>query len=258
MEILVLRFAMAFAVLYAMGPGRIPGMTIRRHAVAAAAGLCGICLYYLLENIALGFTMASNVAVILSATPFFTALVSRFVFHGGEKFTPLFFAGFIMAMVGICLISFNGVQLSLNPSGDILAVTASVVWSFYACFTRIMGQWGCSLVQVTRATFGWGIVFMLPFLAWFGFDVSMEQLLCPVNMFNLLFLGLVASALCFTTWNMAVRTLGTVCASLYIYMTPVITVAVSAAVLGEPLTPLLMAGTLLTIAGLFLSQKGRG
>lgn len=35
-----------------------------------AAGLCGICLYYLLENIALTYTQASNVGVIGSTAPF--------------------------------------------------------------------------------------------------------------------------------------------------------------------------------------------
>lgn len=256
-EILFLRFAMAFCALYLAAPGKLPGMTARRRVVVAAAGLCGICLYYLLENIALGHTMASNVAVILTATPLFTALVSRFVFRSGEKFGVSFYLGFVVAMTGICLISFNGVRLSLNPVGDLLAVTAGLVWAFYACLTSIMGKWGISSLQITRATFGWGLLFMLPFMGFFGFSWDMTRLLRPVNLVNMLFLGLVASALCFTTWNMAVRALGTVRASLYIYLVPVITVAVSVVVLNEPLTWLSALGTVLTLAGLFISQMGR-
>ena len=256
-EILFLRFAMAFCALYAACPGPLPGMTPRRHLTAAAAGLTGICLYYLLENLALAHTMASNVAVILTATPMFTALVARFVLGGEERLGLRCYLGFIVAMTGICLISFNGSQLSLNPVGDILAVSAAFVWSFYACFTRIMGMWGCNPIQITRITFGWGMLFMLPFLAFFGFDWELERFLRPVNLGNLLFLGLVASAMCFTTWNMAVRSLGTVRASLYIYLVPVITVAVSVVVLGERLTLLSALGTALTLAGLFLSQSDR-
>ena len=56
---------------------------------------------------------------------------------------------------------------------------------------------------------------------------------------------------------MAVRALGTVRASLYIYLVPVITVAVSVVVLHEPLTWLSALGTVLTLAGLFLSQSQR-
>ena len=256
-EILFLRFAMAFCVLYAASPGRLPGMTPRRHLAAASAGLTGICLYYLLENIALGHTMASNVAVILTATPLFTALVARFVFRSGERLGARFYLGFLVAMTGICLISFNGSRLSLNPVGDMLAVTAGLVWAFYACLTSMMGRWGNSPIQITRVTFGWGLLFMLPFMAYFGFSPDTARLLKPVNLGNLLFLGLVASALCFTTWNMAVRSLGTVRASLYIYLVPVVTVAVSVAVLDEPLTFLSALGTALTLAGLFLSQSER-
>lgn len=72
-----------------------------------------------------------------------------------------------------------------------------------------------------------------------------------------LFLGLGASALCFVTWNMAVKELGPVKTSLYIYLVPALTVLASAAVLGDPLTPPVVAGVLLTIAGLFLSERGK-
>ena len=75
---------------------------------------------------------------------------------------------------------------------------------------------------------------------------------------NLVFLGLGASALCFVTWNMAVKELGPVKTSLYIYLVPALTVLASAAVLGDPLTPPVVAGVLLTIAGLFLSEFARG
>ncbi len=254
-EILFLRFAMAFCALYLVAPGRLPHMTPRRHAVTAAAGLTGTCLYYLLENIALDHTMASNVAVILTAAPLFTGLVGRFVFRSGEHLGLFFYLGFFVAMTGICLISFNGAQLSLNPVGDLLAVSAGLVWAFYACLTSIMGTWGVSSIQITRATFGWGLLFMIPCMPLFGFDCNFARLLRPVNLGNMLFLGLVASALCFTTWNMAVRALGTVRASLYIYLVPVITVAVSVVVLNESLTWLSALGTILTLAGLFLSQS---
>lgn len=71
------------------------------------------------------------------------------------------------------------------------------------------------------------------------------------------FLGLGASALCFVTWNMAVKELGPVKTSLYIYLVPALTVLASSAVLGDPLTPPVVAGVLLAIAGLFLSERGK-
>lgn len=254
-EILFLRFAMAFVALYLSAPGRLPGMIPKRHLVLAAAGLTGICLYYLLENIALGYTLASNISVILCAAPMFTALVARFVLRGEEKLGLYFYAGFFVAMSGIFLISFSGAsELRLDPRGDILAIAAALVWAFYACLTRIMGRWGCNVIQVTRCTFGWGILFMIPFLFLFDLHWDAARFLKLENIFNLLFLGLCASAMCFTTWNIAVRILGTVRTSLYIYLVPVITVVVAALVLDERLTLMSGSGAVLTLAGLFISQ----
>ena len=73
-------------------------------------------------------------------------------------------------------------------------------------------------------------------------------------LFNIVFLGLGASALCFVTWNLAVRELGAVKASVYIYMVPVITVITSAIVLQEKITLLVALGTILTMTGLFISE----
>ena len=63
-----------------------------------------------------------------------------------------------------------------------------------------------------------------------------------------------ASVLCFVTWNFAVKELGAVKTSVYIYMVPVITVVASALILYEPLTLLAGTGTILTLIGLFLSE----
>ena len=76
----------------------------------------------------------------------------------------------------------------------------------------------------------------------------------PVCLFNLLFLGMGASALCFVTWNFSVKVLGTIRTSVYIYIVPVITVITSVLILHEGLTLLSVIGTLLTLAGLFLSK----
>ncbi|NBI17773.1 EamA family transporter [Neglecta sp. X4] len=75
---------------------------------------------------------------------------------------------------------------------------------------------------------------------------------------NILYLGLGASALCFVTWNLAVKVLGAVKTSVYIYMVPVITV-VTSVLLKEPVTWVSVMGTVLAVAGLFLSEyNGKG
>ena len=60
-EILFFRFIMGLIALLIVYPHRLKGTTLRQELTFVAAGLCGICLYYLLENIALTYTLASNV-----------------------------------------------------------------------------------------------------------------------------------------------------------------------------------------------------
>ncbi|MDO5300870.1 MAG: EamA family transporter, partial [Clostridia bacterium] len=51
LSILVIRFVIGYAALMIVCPHRLRGVTVRQEAAFAAAGLCGICLYYLLENV---------------------------------------------------------------------------------------------------------------------------------------------------------------------------------------------------------------
>lgn len=253
-EILFVRFVMGLLALLAVYPRRLRDTTRRQELAFAAAGLCGICLYYLLENIALTYTLASNVGVIISVAPFFTAILSH-LSGKEEKLRVNFFVGFLTAMAGIFLISFNGSKLELNPAGDLLALLAALIWACYSVLTRKISSYGYHTILTTRRVFFYGILFMIPALFLFDFQPELSRFTNPVCLFNLLYLGLGASALCFVTWNFAVKQLGAVKTSVYIYMVPVITVVTSSLILHESITLLAILGTTLTLAGLFLSES---
>ena len=253
-EILFFRFVLGLAALIIVYPKRLRGTTFKQETTFAMAGLCGICLYYLLENIALTYTLASNVGVIISVAPFFTAIMSHIFMKSEERLKINFFIGFVVAMIGICLISFNGRKLELNPIGDVLAIIAALVWAVYSLLTRKISGYGYNTVQTTRRIFTYGIVFMIPTLFFFDFNIDLSRITITKNLCNLIFLGLGASALCFVTWNYAVKLLGAIKTSVYIYIVPVITVIASAIVLQEQITLTAGIGTALTLAGLFLSE----
>ena len=253
-QILFIRFLLGYLALWLVFPKKLTLASRKQEWYFAAAGLCGVTLYYLMENIALTMTLASNVGVILSIAPFFTAICSC-LFLGEKRPGARFFIGFLISMAGISLISFNGSsELSLNPAGDLLSVGAAIVWAFYSTITKKISAWGHPTVLTTRRTFFYGIVFMIPSLFFMDFHVVPEDFMSAVNMGNLIFLSFCASAMCFVTWNMAVRILGTVKTSVYIYMTPVVTTVCSALILKEPVTASAAAGIALTLAGLFLSE----
>ncbi len=254
-EILFFRFLLGLLVLIAVYPKRLRIKDKKQEFTFAAAGLCGICLYYLLENIALTHTMASNVGVIISVAPFFTAVLSHVFLKTEEKLKAQFFIGFIIAMAGICLISFSSSELKMNPIGDILAIVAAFIWAVYSLLTRKISSYGYNTIQTTRRIFAYGILFMLPFLFVFDFNLNVQKIAKPEYVLNFIYLSLGASALCFVTWNYAVGVLGAVKTNVYIYIVPVITVVTSVIVLKEKIIWTAAVGIGLTLIGLFLSES---
>lgn len=244
-EILFFRFVMGFLMLLIIYPHRLTGTDRKQEVTFAAAGGCGICLYYLLENIVLTYTMASNVGVIISVAPFLTAILSHLFLKEEGKLQARFFIGFAVAIAGIFLISFNGSKLELNPVGDLLALLAALVWACYSILTKKISSYGYHTILTTRRVFFYGILFMIPTLFLFDFHLQLERFTNPVYLFNIVFLGIGALALCFVSWNFAVKILGAVKTSIYIYMVPVITVVTSALILHEPLTVVSVIGTIL-------------
>lgn len=212
-------------------------------------------LYYLFENIALTYTLASNVGVIISISAFFTVIFSRLFLRDGQSGLQ-FFIGFVIAMIGIIFINLvNGADIKINPLGDILAILAAIIWALYSIITKKISEFNYNVIQSTRRTFFYGLIFMIPSLGFMDFHIELSQFTDMTIILNLLFLGLGASALCFVTWNFAVKKLGSVKTSVYIYMVPVITVVTSALILHEEMTFAIICGIVLTLVVLFLSEN---
>lgn len=261
-EILLIRFVLGLAVLCVLSPHRLRLTDRRQEGLFAAAGLTGVCIYYLMENIALSYASASSIGVIVSSAPLFTGIFAA-LFLKEEKLHPRFFAGFAAAMIGIALISFGGGEdAAFSLVGDLMALAAAMAWGAYSILTRRISAYGYPTLAVTKRIFCWGVLFMLPGALAMGFHPPVEELLQPRGLLNLLYLGVCASAGCFVLWNFAVRRLGALRTSVYIYATPAVTVVMAWVLLGERLTLLSALGTVLVIAGLLLSEgksrKGAG
>ena len=271
-EILCLRFLMAYAALWCLKPKRLIVDDWQEEAVYAGMGLTGVTVYQFLENCALHWTNASNVSILVSVSPMTTAILSQILLRE-RALTWRFLAGFVLAMTGIVLVCLNGVYVfSFHPVGDLLALAAALSWSFYSVLVSKMNARGKDPILMTRRTFFWALVAMLPLLGvsllpggdtfadgTFAVDFSAAtnavRLARPINLLNLGFLGILASALCFASWNAACARLGTVRATLGIYTLPAITILLAWLFLGERLTVVGALGAGLTLAGVILSER---
>ena len=132
-----------------------------------------------MENIALTYSQASNVGVIVSIAPVFTAITAHIFLKEEGKLRPAFFMGCVIALIGISLISFSGTTMHLNPIGDLLSVGGAIIWSFYSVLSKKIGSFGYSVVQATRRTFFYGILFMIPALFIFDFKWDLIRFATP-------------------------------------------------------------------------------
>ena len=64
LEILGIRFALAWVALWAIHPHGMGPLRLRDEALFAGAGLAGATAYQMLENVAIHFTNASNVSIL--------------------------------------------------------------------------------------------------------------------------------------------------------------------------------------------------
>lgn len=256
-EILLLRFALGLAALWLASPGPMPLKDKRHAAYFAGAGLSGLVLYYLCENIALNYGDASLIGVMVSCAPLFAGIFGA-VFLGA-RLKPGFFAGFAVAILGLALIAGSGGGSGhVQPQGAALAFCAAVAWGAYSTLTRRIADCGYPTLGATRRIFAWGVALMLPAAAAMGFRPGAVLTAGAADVANLLFLGLGASALCFLTWNFAVKLLGSVKACVYIYASPAVTVVLAALILGERMDAMSVCGTILVVAGLLLSEGRLG
>ena len=76
LEIMVARFTLGFLALLIVGKGLMRPQKRWHEGLFALAGLSGVTLYFLMENIALTYISASLVGVIVAAAPLFTALIA--------------------------------------------------------------------------------------------------------------------------------------------------------------------------------------
>ncbi len=254
-EVVFCRFFIAFILLNIIYPPRLKFESIKRELMYAVSGLLGVTMYFILEIVALQYTKATNVSVILTIAPFFCAIFSLFS-KKAEKPKLNFFIGFILGITGVMLVTFeDGFTFDLNVMGALFALASSVSWGLYSLLSKTIGSYGHNVIQTTRRVFMYGLIFMIPTMFIFDIDVNHLKLLADSEMlFNLLYLALCASGICFLTWSHATNTLGPIKASTYIYGTPLVTIIFSLIFLREQkLTVQLFIGAALIIAGLILS-----
>lgn len=252
-QIMLFRFVIAYFVLWLIHP-KIEKTSIKDELLFAVMGIFGCTVYFMTENTALQYTLASNVSIIVASSPIITAFFAHF-FIKGEKINKNIILGFIVAFAGVIMVVLNGkFVLKLNPAGDALSLGAAVSWAVYSVILRTCVD-KFNSVTLTRKLMFYGFITALPIAIAQGESVDFAALKSPDMLFCILFLGVVGSGICYVTWNKAISCLGVVTTNNYIYVNPFVTLVTGGLVLKEPITAMGIFGALLIISGVVISSK---
>ncbi|MBQ3535506.1 MAG: DMT family transporter [Alistipes sp.] len=253
--IMVLRFAVAYLLMLPFVRRREWFCrSVKDELKMVALGITGGSAYFLLENTALLYTQASNVAIIIAATPLLTMLTVNLL-NKGQGASKRLYAYSLLSLVGVAMVILNGnFVLKLNPIGDLLTFGAVVTWVIYSIIIAKV-QERYSSWMITRKIFFYGVVTLLPYFLIEPWDVTWEMMSRPMVWGNIAYLGVLASLVCYAAWNIVLKRLGAVDATNYLYINPIVAMITAFLLLGERITPLAIVGTAFILVGVYLAER---
>lgn len=253
-DIFVLRFLIAYLGIWFLSPKQLFARTWTDELLLLLSGLTGGTLYFLTENTALSLTQTTNVSFILCTTPLLTTALA--LLQGRkERVDRSLITGSVTALIGVALLIFNGsFVLKMSPAGDLLTLSAALSWAFYSLIIKNLSR-KYHATFITRKVFFYGLLTVLPAFWVRPFSFPAEAFSRPAIWLNLVFLGVLASLVCFAVWNVILKKLGTIQASNYLYLNPLFTTGAAFLFLNEQLTVYAVAGVLLILGGVFLASR---
>lgn len=255
-DIFVCRFALAYALVWIISPKKLFANNLKDELLLAALGVTGGSLYFLAENFALSYTNTSNVSLIVCTTPIFTSILLA-ITSKDERMNRWQIGGSLLAFAGMALVVLNGhFVLKLSPLGDGLALAAAWSWAFYSLIMKRMAN-RYSSKFINRKIFFYGLLTIVPVALVHGFTLTCDMVSTPKVLMNLIYLGVVASMVCYILWNVVLKNIGVVNASNYIYLNPVVTVITAAALINEKITVFAIIGMVMILGGLLMAEKRR-
>ena len=143
LEIMIVRFSLAWALLQIVVAFRREnadameairrGGRLRVELLCLGLGAAGIVIYQLMENCAIYYTGAGNVAILVAFGPIATAVMAK-VLRNDKHLTVPFLIGSLIAVAGVAILMSNDKETAFRNRilGDAMALVAMMMWGVYS------------------------------------------------------------------------------------------------------------------------------
>ena len=218
-------------------------------------GFLGVAIYYFFQGLALVYLSASLAALICAMIPIFTLLANVIIY---KKKLELFLAGnFIVAILGVLLVLDIRIADIVDSSeliGCIFMLLAVFSWIAYTMKTYELQKKYDSIYLLYKQTLAGTMVLLVVALFDSARAVEVFQqegdILVPL-VGNLLFVGIICSALGYLFYIYGMEKVGVEIASLYMNLIPAVTAIASYFILNEPMTTKKVLGIIIVISSLY-------
>ncbi|MBR0796155.1 DMT family transporter [Bradyrhizobium jicamae] len=221
----------------------------------AALGLAFFGVFFVLYNIAMSYTTAARASLALATLPLSTMVVGAAL--GVEPLTLRKSTGVLIAVLGVGAALASG--LSTAPAGawrgELIMMAAVLCMAFYNVLSRpfIRRSSALGFLAVGMGTGAFALVFVgmltgsLATLRDFG----------PPQWIAGLYLGVAGGALAFILWVKALERASPTRVANTMTVNPIAAGLLATRLVGEPITPNLVAGLIAVFAGIWIATSER-
>lgn len=219
------------------------------------AGLIGMAGYNLFFNYGLAEVEAGVAGVLAATGPLVIALGAWLVWR--ERLTVHFLIGVGLALLGALALFWNGLVAATGSGislyGTLLVLLSVVCWATYTIACRpLFARYSAFTVTA------WTMIIAAPPIVLNASEplLAVAAHLDARQLAELIYLTFANGLLATCLWNYGNARLGNAHAGAFLYLIPVTAVASGAVFLGETVTPAIILGGLLTLAGVAIAQIG--
>nr|WP_312580059.1 DMT family transporter [Sedimentibacter sp.] len=218
-------------------------------------GFFGIAVYYFFQSLALIYIDASLAALVCATIPIFTLLANVVI---NKKKAELFLViNFIITILGVLLVLDIRMDDKFNMSkiiGCIFTFLAVFSWIIYTLKTHELQKKYDNIYLLYKQTLAGTVSLLMVAI----FDIAearevifQSDILVPL-IENLIFVGVVCSALGYFLYIYGMERIGIETASLYMNLIPVVTAVISYLFLNEVMTVRKVTGIIIVISSLYM------
>ena len=218
-------------------------------------------IYFLGETYGLQRVSPVVVSIIISTIPVFTAVVMSVFFHA--KLSALNFFGVFISLSGVlCMIINKDLTFSADLTGILLVFIAVFSTIGYSVILHKLSK-DINPIWLVAAQNTFGTLLFFPLFLFWGETPNYENgraflsfLSVKETMwFYIIILAVFCSALAFIFYLFAVQRIGVAKSTVFTNLIPIITALISYFLIDERFTPMKIAGIVIVIVGLLLTQK---